>query len=350
LKAIRHRRTLGAEAEEAPVVIASLRKLSFCALAALLLLATGTGQAAPTRLAADEPEFDLWPASTVPGRTASTEADFYMPAGKEMAKVAFYLPTGYGGVLGRALGTKVGDVIAWDPDFLPSFGSMAVGDPATYSANTCAPGTHQAVWLLKLETSSDLPPTPILIDATSASETAFGAYKAQFCLPPSSSGTMKVHELDLHIGKLTNPAATGAYTWRAFVTPYKSNAPYDAGTFELRSTIPMPTVLTLHGRYDRTHKRAILTGRLTAASYDVTGVYIDLYAKRGDFFRYSATTRVTRRGTYSIKRRIKKTTRFRMWTATLEDCAPGSPAPGGCISDTLANIPSPVVKVVVPKR
>jgi hypothetical protein len=317
--------------------------LLLCVLAALLLL--GTGQAATTRLAADVPLLDLFPGSTAPGHTGATEADLYMPASKEMAKVVVYIPTGYGGVLGRAVGTKVGDVLAWDPSFLPSFGDITVADPAAFATNTCVPGTHQAVWLLKLDDAKDLPPTPILIDQTTG-DTALGAYKAQFCMPPSSSGTIKVHELDLFLGKLTNPTTPGAYAWRAFVTPFAGSAPNDAGTFELRGTIPMPMVLTLHGRYDHRHKRAILTGRLTATGHDVSGDYLDLYANS----RYVGSTRVNSRGFYSIKRRIKKTTRFRLWTATWDDCAPGSTAPAGCISDSLANVPSPVAKVVVRRR
>jgi hypothetical protein len=330
-------------------MFARLVGLSSCALA-LLLFAGAAAQGAPSRLAADQAELDLWPGSTVPGRTAGDWADVYVPSAQEMAKVVLYLPAGYGGILGRAPGTDVGASIAWDPNFDYVLGSLTAADPAQYATNTCASGTHQAVWLFRPEIEpGPLPEIPILIDATSGADTALGAYKAQFCLPPSSSGSMKVHELDLHLLKLTNPATRGAYTWRAFVTPYKNNAPDDLGTYELRGTIPMPTVLTLHGRYDRRHKRALLLGRMTAAGYDVRGTYVDLYAKRGDNFYYAATAKITRKGTYSLKRRIKKTTRFRMLTATYDDCAPGSPAPAGCISDALANILSPVVKVV-PKR
>jgi hypothetical protein len=325
--------------------------LSFCGLGALLLFGVGDiGRAAPARLAADQPELDLFPGSTSRGRAAATAADLYMPSSKEMAKVVLFIPAGYGGVLGRPVGASVGPVAAWDSNLLPRFGRMVTADPAAYTTNTCAPGTHQGVWLLTLEDTSDLPPTPILVDTTSGSETVLGAYKAEFCLPPSSSGTLKIHELDLVLRKLTNPPTTGAYIWRAFVTPYKTGVPNDPGTFELRGTIPMPMVLTLHGRYDRRHKRAILNGRLVAPAYNVGGVYLDLYAKKGGPFRYTATTLVNGGGRYRIARRITKTTRFRVETATWDDCAPGSIAPVGCISDTLADITSPVAKVVVPKR
>ena len=47
---------------------------------------------------------------------------------------------------------------------------------------------------------------------------------------------------------------------------------------------------------------------------------------------------------------MKKTTRFRVWTAMYNDCAPGTTAPAGCLSDSLADVESPVAKVVVPRR
>ena len=333
------------------MVIASPRTLSLlCALAALLLLGAGDlGHAAPKRLASDQPELDLYPDSTGPGKTAAMEADLYMPTSTEMAKVVLFVPAGYGGIVGLAVGTDVGLALAWDPNFLVILGRIAVAYPPAYTTNTCAPGLHQAVWQLRFQ--GQLPPTPILIDATAGTDTSPGGFKAQFCLPPSSSGTMKVHELDFLIAKLTNPAAKGAYKWRAFVTPYKAGAPDDPSTFELRGTIPMPMRLTLHGVYDRKHMRAILTGQLTAAGLSVGGTYLDLYTKRAGDFHYSATTRVNRSGRFRIVRRIKKTTRFRVGTATSYDCGrPGSPAPAGCISDILANIYSSVAKVRVRKR
>jgi hypothetical protein len=331
------------------VVIVCPRRLALCMVAGLLLLDAGDlGQAAP-RLAADQPKLGLYPERTGPGKKTALEADLYVPTNTEMAKAVLFVPAGYRGITGRPAGTTIGFVLVWDPDFHPIFGELRAVGPSAFTTNTCAPGDHQAVWLVTPETRA-LRPIPILIDATTGTDTSLGGYKAQFCLPPSSSGTMKVHELDFFIANLTNPAATGAYKWRAFVTPYKAGAPDDSGTFELRGTIPLPMHLTLRGVYDGKHKRAILRGRLTAAGQDIAGVYLDLYVSRGGTFRYSATTRVSASGRFRLTRRIRKTTRFQIETATSFDCAPGSPAPAGCINDTLAGISSPVAKVVVPKR
>src|SRR5206468_10665683 len=100
-------------------------------------------------------------ASTIPGHTAATEVDLYMPSSKQMANVVLYIPAGYGNVLGRAPNSEVGEFATWDRSFLPSFGSIYAQDPAAYPNDPCAPGLHQAVWSLTPEfEDGDLPQTP----------------------------------------------------------------------------------------------------------------------------------------------------------------------------------------------
>ena len=321
------------------------------ALAGLLLAVTGSSRAAlPQRtLLADQASLDLYPGSTTLGRKIDTEVDVYVPQSTEMARVVLYLPAGYGVDLAKAPGASVGIAVAFDPNGLGAIAKLTAADPSAYAATTCAPGPHQAVWLLEVG-DGRLPVTPILVDPTSGADASLGALKAQLCLPPSSTGTMQVRLLALDLEVLTNPGAAGAYTWRAFVTPFAAGAPNDAGTFELRSTLPLPIHLTLTGKYDRPHKRAVLSGRLTAPAYDVGGTYLDLVTYRGGHWVFAAWVKVNARGAFTIRRKISKTTRFEVLTATWDDCAPGSPAPAGCISDTLATVWSPVAKVVVRRR
>lgn len=323
---------------------------SLSLLACAALVAGAAGGAAATRLAADQAELDLYPGSTGLASTADTELGLYLPSSVEMAKVALFVPAGYGVDLTKAPGTRLGTVVAWGSNGLGQLGELDAADPAAYTTSACAPGAHQAVWLVTLADATQLPPVPVFIDATSGTDAALGAYKAQACLPASASGTMRIRELDLDLAILTNPSASGAYTWRAFVTPFAAGVPSDAGTFELRATVPLPMRLTLNGSYDRKHKRAILTGRLTASHYTVRGDFLDLYVKKNGRFRYSGYVSTTRTGTYRMARRITHTTQYAMQTATYDDCAPGTVAPGGCVSDTLANVASRIVKVVVRKR
>lgn len=322
--------------------------LSLLTLAGAIPGAAG-GAPAP-RFAADQPELDLYPGSTSVGHAGADELDLYMPASVEMAKATLFVPAGYGVDLAKPAGTDLGIVVAWGPDGIGRLGSIDAADPAAYTTSACAPGLHQAIWLLTLGDATQLPPVPMFVDATTGSEAALGAYKAQACLPASATGTLRIRELDLGFTTFTNPSAAGAYTWRAFVTPYAAGVPNDAATFELRATLPLPIRLTVTGRYDRKHKRAVLTGRLTASHYDAGGIFLMVFVEKNGHFRPSGFIRTTSTGAYRFYRRITRTTRFGLQTATYEDCAPGTVAPGGCVSDTLANVSSPAVKVVVRKR
>jgi hypothetical protein len=323
--------------------------LSFLCFAAFV--AGAAGGAPGPRLQADQPALDLSPGSTSLGRASDTELDVYLPSSIEMAKVTLFVPGGYGVDLAKAPGTQLGVVVAWGPDGLGRLARIDAADPAAYTTSSCAPGLHQAVWLMTFGATTQLPPIPLLVDQTSGSDVALGAYKAQACLPASASGTLRIRELDLgFIKSFTNPSSAGAYTWRAFVTPFAAGVPNDAGTFELRATVPLPMRLTLHGSYDRKHKRAILAGRLTASHYAVRGVFLSVHAEKNGHFRGVGYTTTTGTGAYRVFRRITHTTRFAVATATWDDCAPGTVAPGGCVSDTLADVSSGPVKVVVRRR
>jgi hypothetical protein len=322
--------------------------LVLCAFAGLLLVASAGATA--KRPLADQPFFNLVPYSTHLGATADSELDLYMPASIEMAKLVVYIPAGYGVDLTRPAGATIGQFLAADVTGAGAIGDITAGDPAAYSTNTCAPGAHQAVWVLDVGNASQLPPIPVLVDPTTGTDTQLGAFKAQACLPSSATGTMRVRLLALDLAIFTNPAATGAYGWRAFVTPYAGGSPNDGATFELRATVPLPIQLTLQGRYNRRSKRAILTGRLTTPAYDVSGVPIDLYTQVSGRFRYTTYRRTSSSGRYTFTRRIKKTTRFGAVTDSYDDCAAGSVAPAGCLNDTLAIVSSRSVKVVVPRK
>ena len=299
---------------------------------------------------ADMPELDLTPLSTAYGSRQHTFADLYMPASKEMAKVVLYLPTGYKVDLAKPPGAHIGSAVAFDSNGVGTLAQIVVDDPASHTADACAPGLHQAVWLLNVANPSKLPVIPILVDTTSGTEAGLGGVKAQFCLPPSSSGTERVRLLSLDLGMLTNPSTAGSYTWRAYVTPYAAGAPNDAGTFELRATLPLPIRLTLKGGYNKRSHTALLTGRLVAPAYRhaTPGVYLDLYQRRSaqhwGFVRY---IRLDRHGAFAIKRKLRKTATFFVETANWDDCASGPTAPAGCVGDTLANIDSPTARVRV---
>ena len=157
------------------------------------------------------------------------------------ASMSIYVPTGYGLDLTLPKGTKVGGVVA-----LPNFDAsdLVVDDPAAFTADPCAPGTHAAVWTTSMTISGQPTTVPIFLDPTTGTDTARGAYRLTYC-------QTSIALLVLETG-LTAPTTPGAYTWRAFVQPpgVAPAAPDPNAVYELRSVVEIPHSLAAKARYD----------------------------------------------------------------------------------------------------
>src|SRR4051812_23800669 len=97
-------------------------------------------------------------------------------------KISIYQPTGYDTKLNQVAGTQIGTVhadlqaLAISPDaIIQAEGTVLVADPATYASNTCAPGSHAAVWLLHVTVSGQTIDVPVYLDPTTGTEQALGA-------------------------------------------------------------------------------------------------------------------------------------------------------------------------------
>ena len=107
------------------------------------------------------------------------------------AKATIYVPQGYTGTLGVSPGTQLGTIDASIIAFaisptqpLPLKGVITADDPAKYVANPCSPGTHEAVWLLRLQAAGTELAVPGYVDTVTApTEAPLGKFKLQFCLP-----------------------------------------------------------------------------------------------------------------------------------------------------------------------
>jgi hypothetical protein len=312
--------------------------------------------------AAARPELDLFSTSPQLGAKATTDVGIQIPAtAAEAEKVTLFIPAGYGFDIAAPPGTSEGQVaMQTASDF--GFGELKAADPAAYvntaAAQACAPGSHAAVWTMHFDAGlfASKPATvPIYIDPTSGAETALGAYKLQACLPlaevVSSGGSplgSKVRSLAVEFTSLTNPTSTSLYVWRAFVSnPDTNGNPDPSTTYELRSDMPLPAKLSLTGRLDRKHHRALLSGRLTTPALPVAGVPVALFRVTGLGWWYEAGTRTATNGSYRFIRSIRKTTTFGVAASGIEDCNASSTAPRGCASETLAEIDSPSLRIVV---
>jgi hypothetical protein len=309
------------------------------------------------------PELDVFSAqSTRLGVKAPTYLTLEVPAGAaEAGKVTLYVPDRYGLNPADPPGTREGDdFIDAGSDF--GLGDLRAADPAYIDpgqAQACAPGSHDAVWTLQFDLSSTSLTVPVYIDRTSGEEAALGAYKLQICLPlahvASQAGGWplgsRVKALGLSFTRITNPGSAGVYVWRAFVSnPDATGNPDASTTYELRSDMPLPAKLSLAGRFDRAHHRAIFSGRLTTPSLPAGGLRISLYRRVGVFWRNVGSTRTSASGSYKFVRRQSKTTTYGTEVWAIGTCNGTSTAPRGCATETHGAIDSPNVRVVVRHR
>src|SRR5690242_21892690 len=97
-----------------------MRTLMAIVAAALALLAVVGSDAAaresspPSRtFSADQPSLDLVPSETRFSRNSKLEVDLYVPASIEVARLALFVPVGYGLDLARPAGDTIGTFVAW---------------------------------------------------------------------------------------------------------------------------------------------------------------------------------------------------------------------------------------------
>src|SRR5712692_3251057 len=111
-------------------------------LVAALVLAVPAGG----RSTADpRAELFVFPFDTTLGAAAETDVDLALP--DSIATVTDYLPTGYTVALTRPPGTAIGEAtvfVAGQTD--PISAGLFTADPAAFTAASCAPGLHAAVW------------------------------------------------------------------------------------------------------------------------------------------------------------------------------------------------------------
>ena len=234
-------------------------------LAALVGASTLALAFAGSALAAYTPQFIV---SHTPSNVSSASTTITIKQTRDddaTAKVTFYVPQGYSGVLGQAAGTKLGTVAAHvqataisQDAILPINGDVIAAsnaDATVAAASTTCTGTttHSAFWVLALEASGQKLSVPVFIDTTAGPEAAFAQFKLQVCLPPPAAATFGAKLLDASLtlsNVFTTPVSPGQYIWPAFFTPYSSAAgPINpAGTVQSRAVVRLPGQITLKGR------------------------------------------------------------------------------------------------------
>jgi hypothetical protein len=315
---------------------------------------------------AQQPELDMWSGNPRLGARSTTDLGVKVPAGAaEVSKVTLYVPAGYALDVTAQPGTKEGLAFLKTPSDV-AFGDLKAADPTAYvntpQAQACAPGSHAAVWTTHLSfvLSTKTVTVPIYIDPTSGDETALGAYKLQICLPLAGVASpggwplgSKVRGIGLELTRLSNPTSAAVYVWRALLSnPDTSGNPDASTTYELRADMPLPAKLTLAGKLDRKHHRAVLNGRLTAQASPVAGIRVTLYRLHTDCGCWTSvsSTQTSTNGSYRFVRPITKSTTFGTELSAIGACSADSTAPNGCLTETRTAIDSPNVRIVVRHR
>ena len=246
------------------------------------------------------------------------------------AKITIYSALGSTVTLTQAPGTTIGavaaHVIALDltgPNGkpIPLTGTVTVDSPAKYITNPCAPGLHQAVWLLNAGVAGQTLSIPVYVDRTAGAEQAIASAKIQVCFGPpdvpqgtpgrAPLGAKLVDAVFVVGGVFTNPASLGMYPWRSLWTPYTpgTGRPNAVGTVEEDGVVPIPYSLTLHKLKARRGFR--LGGTLSMAGRALARARVAIYKVGTNVDTLFGTTRTNKKGRFVFARRhLKRTSVF----------------------------------------
>jgi hypothetical protein len=304
-------------------------------------------------LAAYSPRLIATSLTNGPGKPTTMILGHFQEASEDpTAKDTIYAPLGYGVTLTQPVGMKIGTVngtvILRDAGSaeVDVEGTVVVDSPANYppASNRCTPGqTHEAVWQLNVTIAGTPIPIPLYVDHAVGPEAAFSTAKIQFCLTGpigTPSGAQLLFALFDVNGVFTNPSNTADRIWRATFTPYTPGTPNPnpVGTTEGQALVPGRVSLTLTVKRLK-HGVVLLQGRLLVDGSPFRRALVELYIPGKTNRAGKATT--NRSGRFSIRKKIKKKTRFYaqvVFVGELTSC-PATPLPGvpqGCQSATVS--------------
>lgn len=294
------------------------------------------------------------------------------PEARAVAKATIYVPAGYGLDLARAPGSKIGEalgILATAEGEFSAIGQGAVttGDPSTLpgdpAAQACAPGPHAAVWIVSARVASQSTPLRFYVDPTSAAESSLGAFKLAVCFDsPYTTAALRLLDFELDLygsgGSVFTAPASGTFTWRLFATPYVfgTGNPDQPATFEARTRVLAPHLLTEHLRYRVKGQKLVVSGRLTALGQPRGGVAVSvLGGAPNSVLRALGRARTHANGSYTLVTRVRESRRarkFEVWVYRDEPaaaCVEASIAPAGCVDESVSPPSAHHLRITIPK-
>ncbi|HEX9350674.1 MAG TPA: hypothetical protein VF877_05340 [Gaiellaceae bacterium] len=306
-------------------------------------------------VAAYNPTLIALSTNNAPGRPTTMILGHTQEASEDpTVKDTIYAPPGYGVTLTQPAGTKIGDITAHlilrgagnaevDAD-----GQVVTDTQANYTAaatQCTGTPTHEAVWRadITVQGTGTQIQVPIYVDHVVGAEATFATAKLQLCLA-GPFGTPNGAQLLFAIfnvnGVFTNPTSTTDRIWRATFTPYAPGTPTPnpAGTTEGQALVPGRVSLSLSVKRLK-HRVVILQGRLLIDGQPFRGATVELFVPGKS--KPVAKPKTSRTGRYSVRKRIKKPTRYHaevFFIGALASC-PATAIPGvpqGCKTATVS--------------
>jgi hypothetical protein len=141
------------------------------------------------------------------------------------------------------------------------------------------------------------------------------------------------------------------------VTPYVdgTTTPNTAATFEARSHVLVPHVLSGHARYLAKKRRLVVSGRLIALGHPRRGRVWIAAGPRDDDLRLLGRPRLRSGGSYALSAHVAEGRRPRVlhvWVFRIEEpgvCPAPSTAPAGCVDESISPPEAHSMRVRIPK-
>jgi hypothetical protein len=282
---------------------------------------------------------------------------------QQPAKITIYVPVGYTATLGQPAGTVIGrttgEVFARDLNIpLPLEGDVVVDNPANHLTDACSPGTHAAVWILRLAVAGQTIALPVYVDPTAGTEAQLGVAKLQVCLGPSdvpagapgrSPNGAQLLQATFTVNSVLTPPLS-SQRWISFVTPYTigNGVPNPTGTVEVQSIVGPGTVSIGARVTSKKKKQVTVSGVVRQGPAAASGRVSILINGRA---RASATASATGRYSKKVKGTGKRSTfQVRVTAAARDLGAAGcvaSQAPIPCVDATAGGFTATSRKLTV---
>jgi hypothetical protein len=252
-----------------------------------------------------EPSLLLTPAKHTPGTK--------VPLGIGLAhgeccfapgRITIYSPPGYGVKLEHPATTRIGSLIGTirvRAEEHMAVGSITAESPLNHASNSCAPGTHDAVWMFEFEAGPYRFRVPMYLDrVTTGPEAAYASARMLICLaspyvPPPQGAPAGIALGDMAFGVgdvFTNPASAGSHAWNAVFVPYAPGTATLSAELAAQSTsyVRLPVALDLTvKRLRRGSKTFAVTVCLRENGQALPGVRVQVLGRprpRGEFTRF----------------------------------------------------------------